>query len=102
MGLKQVGQLYARDRRSLVARFDASLIIRLDQALGEIEERLVPRLPATDYYAERRFAEPIGLMDDVLMTARDLALKLAIAARRRWPRRPGLSTSFSTSPTTRS
>ena len=59
------------------ARFGASLIIRLDQALGEIEERLVPRLPATDYYAERRFAEPIGLMDDVLMTARDLALKLA-------------------------
>jgi protein ImuB len=77
MGLKQVGQLRARDRRSLVARFGASLVLRLDQAMGEIEERLVPRLPATDYYAERRFAEPIGLMDDVLMTARDLALRLA-------------------------
>jgi protein ImuB len=77
MGLKQVGQLYGRDRRALTARFGASLILRLDQALGDIEERLVPRLPATDYYAERRFSEPIGLMDDVLMTARDLALKLA-------------------------
>jgi protein ImuB len=77
MGLKQIGQLYARDRRALTARFGSSLILRLDQALGDIEERLVPRLPATDYYAERRFAEPIGLMDDVLMTARDLGLKLA-------------------------
>ena len=77
MGLKQVGQLYGRDRRALTARFGASLIIRLDQALGDIEERLVPRLPATDYYAERRFSEPIGLMDDVLMTARDLSLTLA-------------------------
>jgi protein ImuB len=77
MGLKQIGQLYGRDRRALTARFGQNLIIRLDQTLGDIEERLVPRLPATDYYAERRFAEPIGLMDDVLMTARDLALKLA-------------------------
>jgi protein ImuB len=77
IGLKQIGQLYGRDRRALTARFGASLIIRLDQALGDIEERLVPRLPATDYYAERRFSEPIGLMDDVLMTARDLGLKLA-------------------------
>lgn len=77
MGLKQVGQLYGRNRRALTARFGASLVIRLDQALGDIEERLVPRLPATDYYSERRFAEPIGLMDDVLMTARDLALRLA-------------------------
>jgi len=37
----------------------------------------VPRLPVTELYMERRFAEPIGLIDDVLMTVRDLALQLA-------------------------
>ena len=78
MGLKTIGQLYGRDRRALQARFGVSLIARLDQALGRIEERIRPRLPIAEYYAERRFAEPIGFMDDVLMTARDLAIQLGI------------------------
>jgi protein ImuB len=77
LGLKRVGDLYSRDRRALTARFGSSLILRLDQALGHIEERLVPRLPAVDRYAERKFAEPIGLIDDVLATADDLAVRLA-------------------------
>lgn len=76
MGLKSIGQIYSRDRRPLVARFGTGLLQRLDQAIGRIEERLIPRLPLVDHYAERRFAEPIALMDDVLMTARDLALQL--------------------------
>lgn len=76
MGLKQVGQLYGRDRRALMARFGASLLVRLDQALGLHEERLVPRLPVSDHYVERKFGEPIGLIDDVLMTARDLSHQL--------------------------
>ena len=67
MGLKRVGQLYGRDRKALAARFGASLVTRLDQALGHIAERIVPRLPAAERFAERRFAEPIGLIDDVLM-----------------------------------
>ena len=77
MGLKRIGQLYSRGRQSLTARLGADCLLRLDQALGLVNERLVPRLPLVDYYAERRFAEPIGLMDDVLMTARDLALQLS-------------------------
>ncbi|HEY0917965.1 Y-family DNA polymerase [Devosia sp.] len=78
MGLKRVGQLYGRDRKALAARFGASLVTRLDQALGQAEERLVPRLPVAERFAERRFAEPIGLIDDVLMTAQDLAIQLAL------------------------
>jgi protein ImuB len=78
MGLKTIGQLYGRDRKGLQARFGASLLIRLDQALGLIEERLTPRLPIAEYHAERRFAEPIGYMDDVLLTTRDLATRLAL------------------------
>ena len=78
MGLKRVGQLYGRDRKALQARFGAMLLTRLDQALGAIEERVVPRIPIAERYAERRFAEPIGLIDDVLMCAHDLAIQLAL------------------------
>lgn len=77
MGLKQVGQLHGRNRKALQARFGETLLVRLDQMSGLIEERVTPRLPLMEHYAERRFAEPIGFIDDVLMTARDLAIQLA-------------------------
>ncbi|OYX09754.1 MAG: hypothetical protein B7Z15_14045, partial [Rhizobiales bacterium 32-66-8] len=78
MGLKTVGQLRVRERKPLQARFGRSLLARLDQAFGAIEERMTPRLPVAERYAERRFADPIGLMDDVLMTTHDLAIQLGI------------------------
>lgn len=78
MGLKTIGQLYGRQRKALQARFGASLLLRLDQALGEIEERITPRIPASEHYAEQRFSEPIGYLDDVLMMTRDLAVRLAL------------------------
>lgn len=78
MGLKVVGQLYGRDRKGLQARFGLSLVTRLDQALGHVEERITPRVPIAEHYAERRFAEPIGYLDDVLMTVRDLAIQLGV------------------------
>ncbi len=77
MGLKSIGDLYGRNRKALQARFGASLLLRLDQALAQIAERPTPRLPKIDFYAERRFAEPLGLVDDVLMTASDLAIRLS-------------------------
>lgn len=78
MGLKTIGQLRPRERKPLQARFGVSLLQRLDQAYGMIEERMTPRLPLAERYAERRFADPIGLMDDVLMTCHDLAIQLGI------------------------
>jgi protein ImuB len=78
MGLKRIGQLRGRDRKALQARFGLSLLTRLDQAYGLIEERLVPRLPLAECYAERRFPDPIGLIDDVMMTTHDLAIQLGI------------------------
>ena len=78
MGLKTIGQLRPRERKPLQARFGLSLLQRLDQAYGLLEERMVPRMPVAERYAERRFVDPIGLMDDVLMTTHDLAIQLAI------------------------
>ena len=77
VGLKRVGQLYERSRKEMQARFGVSFLLRLDQALGWIEEKLAPRLPLAEWFAEHRFAEPIGLIDDVLMCAQDLAVQLS-------------------------
>jgi protein ImuB len=77
-GLKQIGQLYSRDRHALQARFGTSLLLRLDQALGWLEEKLTPRLPLAEHFVERRFPEPIGLIEDVLLTAHDLAVTLSL------------------------
>ena len=77
LGLRRIDQLLRHSRKSLQARFGTALLLRLDQALGHVEERLVPRIPAVEYHVERRFAEPICMMDDVMMTSRDLAFRLA-------------------------
>ncbi|MEO6014312.1 MAG: DNA polymerase Y family protein [Devosia sp.] len=76
-GFKTIGQLYSRDRKSLQSRFGDSLLLRLDQALGRLEEPIEPRIPVAELFMERRFADPIGLMDDVLMCAHDLAVSLS-------------------------
>ncbi|MEX0859874.1 MAG: DNA polymerase Y family protein [Cucumibacter sp.] len=76
MGLKRIGQLYGRDRRALQARFGEGLLLRLDQALGTRNERIVPRLPEPERMAERRFGEPIALLDDVMATVADLSIRL--------------------------
>jgi protein ImuB len=77
MGLHTIGHLRQRPRKPLQARFGLSLLTRLDQAYGHVVERMTPRLPLAEYYVERRFADPIALMDDVLATAHDLAIQLS-------------------------
>lgn len=76
LGLTRIGHVRQRPRKPLQARFGASLLVRLDQAYGAIEERMVPRLPVLDHYADQRFAEPISQLDDVLTSAGDLAKEL--------------------------
>ncbi|MET3927778.1 protein ImuB [Devosia sp. 2618] len=77
MGLTSIGQLRQRPRKPLQARFGLSLLTRIDQAYGAIKERMTPRLPIAEYHVERRFADPIGLIDDVLACANDLAIQLS-------------------------
>ncbi|WP_297110432.1 DNA polymerase Y family protein [uncultured Devosia sp.] len=77
MGLKTIGELRTRPRKPLLARFGASLILRLDQAYGHIEERMTPRLPPAEHFVDRKFFEPISTLEDVLLTTEGLAQKLA-------------------------
>lgn len=76
MGLTTIWQVRNRPRKPLQALFGQSFLIRLDQAYGHIEERITPRLPLVEHFVERRFFEPISLLDDVLGIAEELAAKL--------------------------
>jgi protein ImuB len=77
VGLKRIGQIIDAPRAPLAARFGRVLLRRLDQALGIEEEAINPRRPLPALIAERRFAEPIMLEDDIAATLSSLAGALA-------------------------
>ncbi|MBN8964498.1 MAG: DNA polymerase Y family protein [Rhizobiales bacterium] len=82
-GLVRVADLASRPRAPFAARFGAGLLHRLDQALGRVEEPIVPRLPVPAAMAEQRFADPVGREADVLGTIEQLAFRLAEVLERR-------------------
>ena len=82
LGLKRIGQLIGKPRAPLAARFGMSLVTRLDQALGHLDEVLSPRRPAPRLSAERRFAEPVVDEATLLKTVASLAKTLSPALER--------------------
>ena len=76
LGLRTVGCIAGLPRAPLAARFGSTLLRRLDQALGREEEAISPRLPVPELTAERVFAKPIVLTDDIERTAAQLAANL--------------------------
>ncbi len=73
LGLRSVGCIAGLPRAPLAARFGSHLLRRLDQALGREEEAISPRLPVPELSAERVFAEPIALQEDIERTVAHLA-----------------------------
>ncbi len=65
VGLHRIGAVMAAPRAPLVRRFGKELALRLDQALGRLDEALSPRLPVPELSAERRLAEPIMETGDI-------------------------------------
>jgi protein ImuB len=82
-GLTCVADLADRPRAPFAARFGKSLLLRLDQALGNAEEPITPRLPLPAAMAEQRFPEPIAREADVLGTIEHLAHQLVTVLDRR-------------------
>jgi len=80
VGLGTVGAVAGAPRAPLARRFGTTLLVRLDQALGRVEEAISPRLPIAALSVERHLAEPIGLFEDierlVLLLAGSLAQDL--------------------------
>jgi protein ImuB len=83
VGLKRIGQILEAPRPPLAARFGSTLLRRLDQALGREEEAIGPRRPVAALIAERRFAEPIALTEDIAATLVSLAAALASSLEQR-------------------
>lgn len=73
LGLRTVGCIAGLPRAPLAARFGSGLLLRLDQALGRVEEAISPRLPVPELSSERIFGEPISLQEDIERTAAQLA-----------------------------
>ncbi|WP_246191218.1 Y-family DNA polymerase [Aureimonas leprariae] len=65
LGLRTVGQLAEQPRAPLARRFGEPLLFSLDEATGRRNTALSPRLPVAPLIAERRFAEPLVLEEDV-------------------------------------
>jgi protein ImuB len=81
-GLKTIGDVIALPRAPLAARFGENFVRRIDQALGQTDEPIMPRLPVPSFLAEQRFPEPIGYEEDVLGTIFNLAQELCRAMER--------------------
>lgn len=65
VGLRTVASLLGQPRAPFSRRFGPLLLLRLDQALGHVEEAVSPRLAVPPLSAERQLAEPIMLTDDI-------------------------------------
>jgi protein ImuB len=72
LGLKSVGALLDRPRAPFAARFPAELLRRIDQALGRIDEPLVPIVAPPVYHCLRYLLEPIITQEAIVALARRL------------------------------
>ena len=83
VGLRVAGSIMAAPRAPLARRFGKGLLMRLDQALGELEEAVSPRRPVAPLSVERHLAEPVVSVEAV----EGLVLTLAGALKRDLERR---------------
>ncbi len=72
LGFKTVGALLDKPRAPFAARFPAELLARIDQALGRLDEPLVPVVAPPVYHCLRYFIEPIITQAAVVALARRL------------------------------
>ncbi len=59
-GLKTIGDVAARARHEIAARFGAGFTTLLEQALGQGDAPISPRKPLPEYIVEKRFADPVA------------------------------------------
>jgi protein ImuB len=82
-GLYTIGDLAARPRAPLAARFGKVMVARLARVLGEEDIRITPLRTPPALFFLRRFAEPVGHSDIVLATIGALAGEAEEALRQR-------------------
>jgi protein ImuB len=65
VGIERVAHLASKPRASLHLRFGGEVLLRLDQALGSIQEALSLLVPSEVPRSELKFAEPVGDPEDL-------------------------------------
>lgn len=82
-GLATLGDLAARPRAPLAARFGQEAVVQLARILGEEDRRITPRRAAPAISVARRFAEPVARTSFLQQALHDLAAEAArqLAAR---------------------
>jgi protein ImuB len=78
LGLRTVKDLVRIPRAQITARFGAMPVLRLDQALGEVEEAIDWPRPPIEWHERLAFAEPIGTPEDLARALARLAERLCV------------------------
>jgi protein ImuB len=78
-GLKTIGDVAARARHEITARFGAGFTALLEHALGEGDAPISPRKPLPDYIVEKRFPEPVATDNVIALNLSALAGMLVTA-----------------------
>lgn len=74
LGLRTIGNLAEAARAPLARRFGPDPLLRLDQAMGQVPEPVMPEREPPRFATRMSLPEPIGLTEDVMgITARLLA-----------------------------
>jgi protein ImuB len=76
LGLRMVKDLLRIPRAQITARFGAGPMLRLDQALGAVEEAIDWLRPPIEWQERLAFAEPIGTAEDLWRGLAQLAERL--------------------------
>jgi protein ImuB len=77
LGFKTIGALLDKPRAPFAARFPAELLRRIDQALGRIEEPLIPIVAPPVYHTLRYLLEPLFTQEAIVALASRLMQTLA-------------------------
>jgi protein ImuB len=77
LGFKTIGALLDKPRAPFAARFPAELLRRIDQALGRIEEPLIPIVAPPVYHTLRYLLEPLLTQEAIVALASRLMQTLA-------------------------
>ena len=83
LGLETIGQLLNLPRAMLPARFGATLLLRLDQALGRIDEPLVPLIYHAPLEARMDFDGPVNSIETIHLVFKRLVTELVAELARR-------------------
>ena len=72
LGIENIGQLLTLPRTSLLSRFGDDLLVRLDQASGQVDELINALHPLPEFEVEHQFEHPTDQRDTIELVLKQL------------------------------